>query len=134
VLPLEVLVRELFTVDRPAASAITLGYESSDHQRSVKSAVGNAQRTEITALDHEALDDTVEFRALEAIIQNITIRVLSSSKSAEVFSSDRNSLIVETDDDTSHVPAAVLNVEIDLVLDKWALSRRDCGSGSTKRD
>jgi hypothetical protein len=61
VLQLEVLVGELVAVDGLATSAVALG--------------------EVTALDHEVLDDTVEGRAL------VTKALLASSKSSEVLGS-----------------------------------------------
>lgn len=63
VLQLEVLIRELVAVDALAASAIALG--------------------EVTALDHELLDDTVEVGAL------IAVALLAGSKGTEVLSSLR---------------------------------------------
>jgi hypothetical protein len=61
VLQLEVLVGELVAVDGLAASAVALG--------------------EVTTLDHEVLDDTVERGAL------VTKALLASSKSSEVLGS-----------------------------------------------
>lgn len=60
-LQLEVLVGELVAVDGLATSAVALG--------------------EITTLDHEVLDDTVEGGAL------VTKALLASSKSSEVLGS-----------------------------------------------
>jgi hypothetical protein len=61
VLQLEVLIGELVAVDGLATSAVALG--------------------EITTLDHEVLDDTVEGRAL------VAKALLASSKSSEVLGS-----------------------------------------------
>jgi len=61
VLQLEVLIGELVAVDGLAAGAVTLG--------------------EVTTLDHEVLDDTVESRAL------VAKALLASSKSSEVLGS-----------------------------------------------
>jgi len=63
VLQLEVLVREFVAVDALAASAVALG--------------------EVTALDHELLDDTVEVGAL------VAEALLAGSKGTEVLSSLR---------------------------------------------
>ncbi|KAI6766220.1 hypothetical protein HG530_007290 [Fusarium avenaceum] len=70
---------------------------------------------EITALDHEVLDDTVESRAL------ITEALLASGQSAEVLSGLRDSLAVEAHDDTTEALLALLNVEVDLVGDLGTL-------------
>ena len=61
VLQLEVLIGELVAVDGLAAGAVTLG--------------------EVTTLDHEVLDDTVEGGAL------VTKALLAGSKSSEVLGS-----------------------------------------------
>lgn len=61
VLQLEVLIRELVAVDALAASAVALG--------------------EVTALDHELLDNTVEVGAL------VAVALLAGSKGTEVLSS-----------------------------------------------
>jgi hypothetical protein len=61
VLQLEVLIGELVAVDALAASAVALG--------------------EVTALDHELLDDTVEVGAL------VAVALLAGSKGTEVLSS-----------------------------------------------
>ena len=61
VLQLEVLIRELVAVDALAASAVALG--------------------EVTALNHELLDDTVEVGAL------VAVALLAGSKGTEVLSS-----------------------------------------------
>lgn len=70
---------------------------------------------EVTALDHEVLDDTVESRAL------VTEAFLASGQSAEVLSGLRDSLAVEAHDDTAEALLALLNVEVDLVGDLGAL-------------
>ena len=63
VLQLEVLIRELVAVDALAASAVALG--------------------EVTTLDHELLDNTVEAGAL------VAVALLAGSKGTEVLSSLR---------------------------------------------
>jgi len=75
VLELEVLIGELGTVDRLAASSISF--------------------REITSLDHEVLDDTVESRAF------VTESLLASSESTEVLSGLGDGLAVETDGDAA---------------------------------
>jgi hypothetical protein len=106
VLQLEVLVGELVAVDGLAASAVALG--------------------EVTTLDHEVLDDTVERGAL------VTKALLASSKSSEVLGSlltrkhhddcvkSRtcsylgDGLAVETEDDTSKLFITRSHIEVDL--------------------
>lgn len=75
---------------------------------------------EVAALDHKVLDDTVEGRSL------VAEALLAGGESAEVLSSLRDSLAIETKGDTAEVLIAVLNVEVDLVSDLGALG----GSGS----
>jgi hypothetical protein len=117
VLQLEVLVGELVAVDALAASAVALG--------------------EVTTLDHELLDNTVEVGAL------VAEALLAGSKGTEVLSGlygsqwlagcpsntgiDRlpylgDGLAVKTKDNASHVLIAMLDVEVDLVGDLGALA------------
>lgn len=105
-LQLEVLVGKLVAVDGLAASTVTLG--------------------EVTALDHEVFDDTVESGAL------ITKALLASSKSSEVLGSLMtrkhgvdgygsigcsylgDSLAVKAEDNTSKLFIAGGHIEVDL--------------------
>lgn len=104
-LQLEVLVGELVAVDGLAASAVALG--------------------EVTALDHEVLDDTVEGGTL------VTKALLAGSKSSEVLGSlmtrkhrvacERltcnylgDSLAIKTEDDTSKLLITGGHIEVDL--------------------
>ena len=64
-LELEVLIGDLLAVDRLSASAVTVG--------------------EVSTLDHEALDDTVESRSL------VSEALLAGRKSTEVLRSLPNS-------------------------------------------
>lgn len=72
---------------------------------------------EVTTLDHELLDNTVEGGTL------ITKALLASSKGSEVLSGLRDSLSIEAKDDAAELLIALLNVEVDLVGDLGALGR-----------
>lgn len=74
---------------------------------------------EVTALDHELLDDTVEGRAL------VAEALLASGESPEVLGSLGNRLAIETHDDAANLLVAMLDVEVDLVGDLGTLG----GSG-----
>lgn len=95
VLQLEVLIRKLLAVDRLATSAVTLG--------------------EVTALNHEVTDDTMESRSL------ITESLFAGSESMEVFSSLWNSLSVQSDNNSSEFLITVFDIKEDLVGDSGAL-------------
>lgn len=69
----------------------------------------------VTALDHELLDNTVESRTL------VAESLLTSSQSAEVLSRLRDSLSVQTKDNSAQWLVTLFNVEIDLVSDLGAL-------------
>lgn len=101
VLQLEVLVRELATVNGLAASTIALG--------------------KVTTLDHKVLDNSVERRALIAVTKVLPIRVLTSSKRTEVLGSLGHSLAVKTHDDSTEGLTTMFNVKVDLVGDDRAL-------------
>lgn len=75
---------------------------------------------EVTTLDHELLDNTMEGGAL------IAKALLASSKSSEVLSGLGDSLSVEAQDDTAELLVALLNVEVDLVGDLGALGSLGC--------
>lgn len=70
---------------------------------------------EITALDHELLDNTVEGGAL------VTKALLARGERAEVLSRLGDRLAIEAKDDAAELLVAVLNVEVDLVGDLGAL-------------
>lgn len=107
-LQLEVLIRELVAVDGLAASTVALG--------------------EVTTLDHEVLDDTVESGAL------VAEALLASSKSSEVLGSLMtrkhganghdscgcsylgDGLAVETEDDASKLFVTGSHIEVDLYV------------------
>ena len=78
-------------------------------------ATGAIALGEVTTLDHELLDDTVEGRAL------VTEALLASGESAEVLSGLGDGLAIEADDDAAEGLVALLNVEVDLVGDLGAL-------------
>jgi len=109
VLQLEVLIGKLVTVDGLSTSAITI--------------------CEVTTLNHEVLDDTVEARTL------ISITFLSSSQSAEVLGGFWDSLSIEPNHNTTHLLISMLDIEVDLVGDFGAfhsfggLGEEDEGEG-----
>lgn len=88
-------------------------------------ATGAVALGEVTALDHELLDDTVEGRVL------VAVTLLASSKGTEVLDGLGDGLAVETDDDTAQILVAMLDVEKDLVGDLGALA---CLSGLRKQE
>jgi hypothetical protein len=73
---------------------------------------------EVTTLNHEVLDDTVEDSAL------VSVTLAADRQDAEVLSGLWDSLAVETNDDTTERLIAMLNVEVDLGGDLWALGSR----------
>lgn len=80
-----------------AASSITLG--------------------EVTTLDHEVLDDTVESRAL------VAEALLASGQSAEVFGRLGHCLAVQSQNYATQVFVTMLDIEVDLVGDLGTLGR-----------
>ena len=74
----------------------------------------------VTALDHELLDNTVESRTL------VAESLLTSSQSAEVLSRLRDSLSVQTKDNSAQWLVTLFNVEIDLVSDLGTLGSFSC--------
>lgn len=94
VLELKVLVFELGTVDGLAAGAVTLG--------------------EVTALDHELLDHSVEGGAL--VVQRLSRLAnafVANTERAEVFGSLGHDIVEELEDDTPGLLVANLYVEKD---------------------
>jgi hypothetical protein len=82
VLEVKVLVLELLAVDALTASAIASG--------------------EITTLDHEGLDDTVEGAALEVQrLAGLTDALLASAEGAEVVCGLGDDIVVELEDDAA---------------------------------
>jgi|SRR5690242_11783256 len=65
---------------------------------------------EITALDHEVLDNTMEGRAL------IAEALLAGSEGTEVLSGLGDGLAVEANGDTAEFFIAVGDIEVDLLL------------------
>uniref|UniRef100_A0A1Y1L0Z6 Uncharacterized protein n=1 Tax=Photinus pyralis TaxID=7054 RepID=A0A1Y1L0Z6_PHOPY len=96
-LELKVLVLELCAIDRLATSAVALG--------------------KVTTLDHELLDNTVERRIL------VAKSLFPSSQGTEVLSRLRDSLSVQSHDNTAQWLATMLNIEVDLVGDLGAFCR-----------
>ena len=129
-LELEVLIGELLAVD------CSVTYQTSKSSRELSSnwnpikriltglATGTITLGEVTALDHELLDNTVEGRAL------ITEALLAGGESAEVLGGLGDSLAIETNDDASEGLIAVLDIEVDLVGDLGTLR----GGGGLRED
>lgn len=105
VLDAEVLVREFRAVDRLAADAGVV--------------------SEVTALDHEVGNDTVEPRT------RVTEAFLASGKSTEVLNGFRNDIAVKTEHDTTEVLSVLLDIEVDFVGDGL---RNNTGDNAEKRD
>lgn len=63
---------------------------------------------EVTTLNHELLDDSVESRSL------VTKALLPSAQSTEVFSGLGHCLPIETNHDSSQFFVAVCDIKIDL--------------------
>merc|ERR1712014_217371 len=89
VLELEVFVRELRTIDGLAASTVTIG--------------------KITTLNHEILDDAVEFGSL------VTESFLARTERPEVFCSFGYLLAIEAHDDAARRFSSNRNIEIHLM-------------------
>ena len=105
-LQLEVLVGELFTVNGLAASAIT--------------------GREITALDHELLDDAVEYRSLVGErLSRLAGTLLACAQGAEVVGRLGHNVVVELKRDASRIFAPNRNIEEDA-----GTARLDSLSGS----
>lgn len=77
-------------------------------------ATGAITLGEVTALDHEVLDNAVEGRSL------VAEALLASGESAEVLSGLGNRLAVKAHGNTTKVLITVLEVEVDLVGDLGA--------------
>lgn len=92
-------------------------FRPNEEGRRTRLAAGAVALGEVTTLNHEVLDDTVERRAL------IAKTLLASAKSAEVLSGLRNSLAIKAKDDAAEVLVTLLDVEEDLVGDLGALGR-----------
>jgi len=109
VLELEVLIWELVAVDRLPTSAITPG--------------------EVSTLDHEILNDTVEGRPL------ISKVLLSGGQRSEVLGGLGDCLAIQTHHDATHRLVAMADVEVDFVGDFGAfdglggLGEEDEGDG-----
>jgi hypothetical protein len=78
-------------------------------------ATGAVALGEVTALDHELLDDTVEGGAL------VAEALLAGGQSAEVLGRLGDGLAVQAHDNAPDGLIAVLDVEVDLVGDLGAL-------------
>lgn len=118
VLELEVLIGELLAVDCGISiSSVIIQYQGSfrDGEQLTGLATGTVALGEVTTLDHELLDNTVEGRAL------VAEALLAGSESAEVLGSLGDSLSVQTHGDAAEGLIAVGDVEVDLVGDLGAL-------------
>ena len=86
-LELEVLVRETVAVDRLATSTVTASCYEHRKCRTRSQDRASALLTEVTALDHEVFDDTVELGALvtHTLREGGTILLDTSRESTEVL-------------------------------------------------
>lgn len=99
-LQLEVLVLKLLAVDALAAGAVAIG--------------------EVTTLDHELLDDTVEIRAL--VVERFATfaeTLFASAESAKVLGRLGNNIVVQLHNDASSLAIT----DVDLKEDAAALRR-----------
>ena len=95
---LEVLISKLGAIDGLAASAVAI--------------------CEITTLDHEVGDNTMEGAAL--VVQRLARlahALLTSAESAEVLNGLRNSLAIEAHHDAAELLTVSLDVKIDVIRD-----------------
>lgn len=76
---------------------------------------GTVALGEVTTLDHEVLDDTVEGGTL------VAETLLASGQGAEVLSGLGGGLAIQANDDAAQGLIAVLDVKVDLVSDLGAL-------------
>ena len=111
VLELEVLIFELVSIDYCASIHVLVAFF-------LRILTGFATSTialcEITTLNHESLNDTVESRAL------ISESFLSRGQSTKVLSSLWDGLAVKTDHNATHFLISMGDVEEDLVSDLGA--------------
>jgi len=105
VLEFEVLVSELVTVDGLSSSSVATG--------------------EVTTLDHEVLDDTVEFGSLVSKAEVLAILGLASGESSEVLDGLGDGTTVKTHDDTSKLLVTMFNVKVNFVGDFGSLDGFD---------
>ena len=106
-LELEVLILELVTVDGLSTSTYR---KVSPHRSNVSRNLLTITLSEVTALNHEVLDNTVEGRAL------VAEALLASSESAEVLGGLGHRLAVQPDDDASQWLIAMSDVKVDLLM------------------
>lgn len=85
-------------------------------------AAGTIALGEVTTLNHEVLDNTVESRPL------VPEALLAGSQSTEVLGRLGHRLAIQSKNDTAEVLIAVLDVEVDLVGDLGAFGRGDGGA------
>lgn len=78
-------------------------------------ATGTIALGEVTALDHELLDDSVESRSL------VTKALLAGRQSSEVLSGLGNGLSIETHNNAADGLVAMCDIEVDLVGDLGSL-------------
>ena len=124
-LELEVLVGELVAVDYENPELVLLflcNWQSNTTQWALKRTRLPASAVslgEVTALDHELLDDAVEGRSL------VAEALLAGGEGAEVLGRLGDGLAVEAHDDAAKRLVAVGDVEVDLVGDLGALGSLD---------
>ncbi len=98
VLQLEVLILEFGSVNGLSATSVT--------------------ESEVTALSHEAGNDSVEFGALEVErLARVAYTFLASAQCSEVFGGFWNDVTEKAEDDAAGIFAVDCDVEVDLVGD-----------------
>ena len=112
VLELEVLVWELGAINYSSSAQTQRPISFGIHTRLSTSSITLG---EITSLDHEILNDTVERRPF------ISKVLLSSRQRSEVLNSLGHSLAIQTHHNTTHGLVAMADVEVDLVGNLGAL-------------
>lgn len=119
-LELEIFVFESFPVNRLASGSVStlLIYKNFDLNQIIGE---NLPISEITALNHEFLDDSMKTGAL-IVEPSVPIQFLTSTKEAEVFSSFGDYITIETKNEASSILAINVNVEVGL--------GRNIGSGN----
>jgi hypothetical protein len=125
VLQLEVLILELGSVDYQS-SASTLPSFLPVKDKRTRFSSGAITLCEISSLDHEVLDDSVECRALVSKI------LLSRGQSTEVLYSLGNRLSIETHHNATEGFITMGDVEVDFVCDFGAFGGF-CGLGEERK-
>lgn len=117
-LKLEVLIWELGAINYHSLAHTLI--QSCPQCIHTRLPTGTIALGEVTTLDHESLNDTVERRPL------ISKVLLPGSQRSEVLNGLGHSLAVKTDHDAAHGLVAMADVEVNLVGDLGALDGLRC--------